>query len=542
MPIDISRSDPRRDSVIRGQYISSAMRSSQACGLKPFTPQDPSTGIERTLASYVPASASRDVGAQRMLTQTAARSRRRGTPLQPDTSLSEGCLLAVRRAVAIDADSLALSLQQQTNSIWRHIPPARRTPSTSASDLKRLPRKVLKMLDTTSITNAHDKTSTLKIALYTSDTAKHYVAGNTYDRGSFGKIKLAYTVNNAGTPERVVLKMLRLQEQQRSIRQRTDKKTLYSASADVDAEIERLRRVYGAESVDTISDTGKKYIVLPYRSLNLENFDYAMQALPMSAAVREVYRTKLLHQWANALVRVHDASLVHLDLKLPNMLIDAQGNVEVADFGLSKMLSAKNRTVKPEGRATPYYAAPEVVKSRFYKTTEVTQKADMWPLGVLLYNLYNPDQKYPSMRGSSVEQTLNRHKAYAVWHKTVTKYVSDRAEGYRYELKLEAIDPADGSWGRVFAHMKDAHPVMLTLLLCELMQPKPDLRASANRLRDKAGELERTAREAARREPNGRKNLKAFDRAWQQTAEPADNVESYFAGLEVYRESVGKLL
>jgi len=85
---------------------------------------------------------------------------------------------------------------------------------------------------------------------------------------------------------------------------------------------------------------------------------------------------KICEQVAQALRCASDQGLVHGDVKPENVLLDANGNAKLVDFGLAAMQKDTN-----EIWGTPYYIAPEKVKKE-----PVDYRADMYSLGGTIYH------------------------------------------------------------------------------------------------------------------------------------------------------------
>lgn len=81
------------------------------------------------------------------------------------------------------------------------------------------------------------------------------------------------------------------------------------------------------------------------------------------------------------LEHTHAKHVLHRDLKSQNIFLTKAGVVKLGDFGIAKVLD--HTTAKAESRVgTPYYVSPEVCDGRPYNL-----KADIWSLGVVLYEL-----------------------------------------------------------------------------------------------------------------------------------------------------------
>uniref|UniRef100_A0A8C8JX57 protein kinase C n=1 Tax=Oncorhynchus tshawytscha TaxID=74940 RepID=A0A8C8JX57_ONCTS len=86
---------------------------------------------------------------------------------------------------------------------------------------------------------------------------------------------------------------------------------------------------------------------------------------------------------------LHDHKIVYRDLKLDNLLLDTDGYVKIADFGLCKEgMGYGDRTSTFCG--TPEFLAPEVLTDTSY-----TRAVDWWGLGVLVYEMLVGESPFP---------------------------------------------------------------------------------------------------------------------------------------------------
>ena len=82
-----------------------------------------------------------------------------------------------------------------------------------------------------------------------------------------------------------------------------------------------------------------------------------------------------------ALYHIHKKKIIHRDIKSKNVFVTKNGIIKLGDFGISTQL-ANTWDFAQTLKGTPYYLAPEVISNYPYNT-----KADIWSLGVLLYEL-----------------------------------------------------------------------------------------------------------------------------------------------------------
>ena len=133
---------------------------------------------------------------------------------------------------------------------------------------------------------------------------------------------------------------------------------------------------------DLFEENGTAYYVMDY--IDGENLTERLKRTgkPMNESeVRE-----LLPQILDALKKVHDAGIWHLDLKPANIMIDKSGNVRLIDFGASKQLNTQKggATTSTAISYTNGYAPREQMEQNYDKFGPWT---DIYALGATLYTL-----------------------------------------------------------------------------------------------------------------------------------------------------------
>ena len=108
---------------------------------------------------------------------------------------------------------------------------------------------------------------------------------------------------------------------------------------------------------------------------------------------------EIARQLCAGLAAAHDRGVLHRDLKPANVMIDSEGRVRIADFGLAAFAGGVEGSEIRSG--TPAYMAPETLSGR-----EVTARSDLYALGLVLYELFTGKR---AVSGGSVEELTRKH-------------------------------------------------------------------------------------------------------------------------------------
>lgn len=140
---------------------------------------------------------------------------------------------------------------------------------------------------------------------------------------------------------------------------------------------------------------GYEYLVMEY----LPQGDLKAR---MQQELTEPEALRYLEQIAAALQVVHQAGLVHRDLKPPNVMLRENGDVALIDFGLARALDGSTPSTRTGVlRGSPYYMSPEQALGE-----QLDARSDFYSLGIMFYEMLTGRKPYT---GSSAMDVLQQH-------------------------------------------------------------------------------------------------------------------------------------
>uniref|UniRef100_A0A7S2YEB4 non-specific serine/threonine protein kinase n=1 Tax=Entomoneis paludosa TaxID=265537 RepID=A0A7S2YEB4_9STRA len=192
-----------------------------------------------------------------------------------------------------------------------------------------------------------------------------FILGKNLGIGAFGKVKLA---THAVTGHKVAVKILNKAKIKQLGMEEKVQREINILHLCTHPHIIRLYEV-----IDTPTDI---FLVNEYVSGG-ELFDHIVSKGRLSADEARNF----FHQIISGVEYSHFQKIVHRDLKPENLLLDANHNIKIADFGLSNLM--RDGDFLRTSCGSPNYAAPEVISGHLYAGPEV----DVWSCGVILYAL-----------------------------------------------------------------------------------------------------------------------------------------------------------
>uniref|UniRef100_A0A8D1D1Q2 MAP/microtubule affinity-regulating kinase 3 n=1 Tax=Sus scrofa TaxID=9823 RepID=A0A8D1D1Q2_PIG len=209
----------------------------------------------------------------------------------------------------------------------------------------------------------------------------------TIGKGNFAKVKLARHIL---TGREVAIKII-------------DKTQLNPTSLQKLFREVRIMKILNHPNIvklfEVIETDKTLYLIMEYASGG-EVFDY----LVAHGRMKEKEARAKFRQIVSAVQYCHQKRIVHRDLKAENLLLDADMNIKIADFGFSNEFALGGKLDTFCG--SPPYAAPELFQGKKYDGPEV----DVWSLGVILYTLVSGSLPFDGQNLKELRERVLRGK------------------------------------------------------------------------------------------------------------------------------------
>uniref|UniRef100_A0A8C1GPL4 MAP/microtubule affinity-regulating kinase 3 n=1 Tax=Cyprinus carpio TaxID=7962 RepID=A0A8C1GPL4_CYPCA len=209
----------------------------------------------------------------------------------------------------------------------------------------------------------------------------------TIGKGNFAKVKLAKHIL---TGKEVAVKII-------------DKTQLNTSSLQKLFREVRIMKLLNHPNIvklfEVIETDKTLYLMMEYASGG-EVFDY----LVAHGRMKEKEARAKFRQIVSAVQYCHQKCIVHRDLKAENLLLDADMNIKIADFGFSNEFTLGSKLDTFCG--SPPYAAPELFQGKKYDGPEV----DVWSLGVILYTLVSGSLPFDGQNLKELRERVLRGK------------------------------------------------------------------------------------------------------------------------------------
>ena len=224
------------------------------------------------------------------------------------------------------------------------------------------------------------------------DELERYIKLDKVGEGTYGVV---YKCKLKETGEFCALKKIRLENEDEGIPS--------TAIREISI-LKQMRHPNIVNLLDLIHGDKKLYLVFEFMDYDLKKF-LDKNGSPLPSQLVKSY----LYQIIAAIKYCHSKRILHRDLKPQNLLIDKNGAIKLADFGLARAFGVPIKTLTHEV-LTLWYRAPEILLGQKEYSTPI----DMWSIGCIFYEMAH---RKPLFAGDSeIDQIFRIFQMYGTPH------------------------------------------------------------------------------------------------------------------------------
>ncbi|XP_046473750.1 cyclin-dependent kinase 1 isoform X1 [Neodiprion pinetum] len=214
---------------------------------------------------------------------------------------------------------------------------------------------------------------------------ENFVKIEKIGEGTYGVV---YKGKNKKTGQIVAMKKIRLE---------SDDEGVPSTAIREISLLKELQHPNIVSLEDVLMEESRLYLIFEFLSMDLKKY---MDTLGNGRLMEPEVVKSYLYQITQAILFCHQRRVLHRDLKPQNLLIDKNGVIKVADFGLGRAFGIPVRVYTHEV-VTLWYRAPEVLLG----STRYSCPIDLWSIGCIFAEMAT---KKPLFQGDSEIDQLFR--------------------------------------------------------------------------------------------------------------------------------------